>query len=432
MPSADKPSRWVGDQQSVTVFEGQFQPIRTVFKASLSHGYNVLGQELQGYRLLDPSTPLLYLGIGTGQEATMLQIPGENIFAVDASADYITRAQQPDRLRRLAGSQQGFVPDVLNQLSYYPVAFASEMLDCIPPKDLPTTAKALYDHAATVVVAQSLFPDEEYYNTFSPDPNVWSYGRSGIEGWTPNQRQLVENHLRDVFDITADPFTRIDPADPQSSFDPAQTDLLFTQLQGMVEKSLGYTFSFNIADLLNTTLQMGSANVTTVAERFMAQGGVPLADRSYISRITGFISLFANALGQFDQSPLATSSDPRLVDKYAKIHTIRRFFQIMQGTLLQESHFTLVADSLKKAGYTQVTRKAISTDAQGIISDEELAKKLDDTIRAVFAQKDSLATKSRYDRGAQNKIFVLGMPGLFMDSTNSQYEVARIQYLVAA
>ncbi|HOZ03594.1 MAG TPA: hypothetical protein PKX78_03825 [Candidatus Woesebacteria bacterium] len=219
-------SQWEQGSNTLRQFKEGIEATRDHFQIPFTHAYRSIVKTELG------TGSILALGIGTGQVESMAGIEPARIVGIDATRQLLRQAEI-----RLPGAQlhSGTFAEVLPTLDQrYPVAFASEALDCIDPTELVDQLGLIRQRADKLVAVQAFLPDAEFYAFYNPIPGIGSHGGPGIEGWSEQQQQSVAQRLVQLG-------ISHDLGHPMEMIDDVQT---------MVERDLGVVLRERYAQLL--------------------------------------------------------------------------------------------------------------------------------------------------------------------------------------
>ncbi|MDP2649765.1 MAG: class I SAM-dependent methyltransferase [bacterium] len=338
-------SRWQRDTYTFDQFEANIENTRGQLQRPFTKAYRELFKKELG------AGEILTLGIGTGQVETWTGIDPKRIVGIDATGALLEQAQ-----KRLPGARliHGTFSDVLPTLQEtYSLAFASDSLDCIYPADIVKNLRLIRDKTDKLFISQVFLPDDEFYAFHYPSEEAGSRGGPGIEGWTSEQHQLVENRLLEL----------------GINHRLNQPVELLNDIQRMVEKNLGLNLRENFADLLK---QMGV--------RFKESGIAEFKDSPLAVQISRFLFEYDYHLGRMRDRYAPKTTSPKEAADYVNFHTIHRFAQLLHSSIQMEYFLTILEDACKKAGFKTVSRSSIAASGNNIVSNQQIGQDINNAL----------------------------------------------------
>lgn len=391
---------WEQAKNSGEDFKQTIENTRSVFRNPLTNAYHQLAQD----QIVE--SDLLCLGIGTGNEIQYSGLNPKRVTGIDVSPTFLNVARMRIPEAKLL---QGKLQDVLPSLPKYPVALASEVLDCINTQELPEVLSQIRQKTDKLVVTQTFSPDNEFYSSYYPDETFGSCGGPGIEGWTESQQQTVQK--------------RMDELGVDASYRNPQR--LITQLQKAAEKNMGSNkLNCNVVEMLkDLKLDVRRIPYDILDETY--------GNRIYPSQVEGFMQNLVGNIAQLRDRSFAValkSGDERKVAQYVKLHTTHRLVELLHSSLIVDYHFTILEEELRQAGFTSIQRKTISASSSNIIDEPELVKNIN---RSINAAKSQRLPGEHITRGINSSVFVSGAAMTFYEPFTNPINDARIQYVVA-
>ncbi len=384
-------SRWERGLWGTDEFGQKIEKTRLHFQQPLSTAYRKIAEDEFG------ENDLLFLGIGTGQVPKMAEVEPQRITGIDVSSELMSLAR-----RRLPEAilHQGRIQDILPHLQHFPVAIASEVLDCIDPRELPEVVSLIRERSDKLIAIQTFTPDDEFYALHSPQEEWGSRGGPGIEGWSHDQQVVVEERMRDL-GINASV---------------QQPDRLVDELQKMTEGNVGADLNQRLVDVLD--------ELNFPFRQFPAE---QVAGRPFLAQVDGFTSFMEANLDRFRDVAAPRTRDPREVAHYVQVHTTHRFAELLSRTLKLENHLTLLEHTCKQAGSNQIRRGTITAKDDQLILDHELGQDLNRAIQG--AQSGSIPFE--HVRTVNSGAFLNGAPMTFFEPHRDSFLDARLQFLIA-
>lgn len=333
---------------------------------------------------------ILSLGIGTGQVEKMAGIDPRRIMGVEYAQHYATIAQE-----RLPGAEiiVGNMEQVLPLDPRRSIALASDSLDCISPPRLPEVLRLARDSADTLVATHLFTPDDEFYAPYNSSDQIGSRGGPGIEGWRSDQQESADqylknngltNHMGDAMGMVND-------------------------VQGFLQKQLGGRFETDIAKNVN---------------RYTDLAGMNVSDQELPNSVR-LLRLLIGVEGSMRMQLMRMQNGGAEFQNIINVHSLKQIVGLLNRTVQTELYFNLLSDACREAGYKKVERKAVTATPEGLAADRVVASKL----------KASLGN-SAIPQGAQiqlgNSLFVNGSASRLYRPFQKQYNIARVQYLVAS
>lgn len=387
-------STWVSAPQSALRFEADFGGERDFFGQPLTACYQYLAKtELTEGELLS-------LGIGTGQVELLARLDGRRITGIDVNQGFLSLASA-----RLPGATmlRGQFQEILPQLQRrFPLALASESLDCVDPKVLPSVLSSIRKAADKLVVVQSFIPDVEYYAYNWPDYTEGSRSGPGLEGLAKGQIDRI------IQVLTANGITAT-VSDPYN---------LLKQTQSFIESRLGGKLGVDITEVYD---RIGLQYRNFKPERAVG--------RPYPSQILMFHSRaerwLAHVIDRF-KSNIVTMEQ---VEWWITMCTAHRLAQIMSGALQTEYYFSTLEQALAQAGFSHIERKRVIAKEGQLSNHREMASSV---ARAMEYAKRNPPRFTNRKPEERSGLFAEGVPAAFYGPEINPFKIAQLRYIVAS
>lgn len=386
-------SSWLTKQYTVEQFTRHFEDDRRVFKDPLRACYRHLFTTTLG------DNNILGLGVGTGQIEELGRLESKRLTAVEANPNFIRRARQ-----RLPAALfvQGVVPDVLEELPFFEVAYASEMLDCIDPNSLLDALRAIRRKTGVLVASQVYNPDPDYYSSARALRKL-NPGAPGCEGWDENHQKMAteyfNNHGVDAY--------------------PSNPELLMEQLQYAVEADLGQNFS------VRTTQAMDLVGLPfrTFADDFQSDSS------QYSVQVSRFMILTGDYMqGLINYFRSRNRMIPDLYPQYIQLIATQSLMGMIFGSMMIATFFNFLEDACKKADFNDVEIRSLFALGRNLIEPAEAINYIN---RGVDNTKNP--ARVRFLRPKEETSGVgLGGFHAFPEPSTDPFRVVQVKYLVAS